>query len=244
MSTIVTAFMTNVNRVKFRSYQKYIELGKKLLMQPIPTVCFLERSIYFDYFDQEKHLYPETYFVFFEKKDNYMFHYESQLTKYFVYTDNPEKDTPGYMFVQCHKTEWVKRAIEIDPFSTNDFVWVDFGIYHMMDDDALGFAMKLEEISRKQYPGVRIASCVNPDEQNQHDIYHLISWFFAGSIFGGNKQKLLQFAEMMKDFCLNLMNTKQHIMWEINIWYLLYKEHSELFLPYPCNHDLSILGHY
>jgi len=43
MSTLVTAFMTNVNQIDFRSHEKYIELGKKLLSQPIPTVCFIEK---------------------------------------------------------------------------------------------------------------------------------------------------------------------------------------------------------
>jgi hypothetical protein len=244
MATLVTAFMTNVNQIKFRSYEKYIELGKKLLKQPIPTVCFLERSIYCDFFEKEKHLYPETHFVFFEKQDNYLSHFEPHLTNYFVHTDNPEKDTPGYMFVQCHKTEWVKRAIEIDPFSTTDFIWVDFGIYHMLGNNDLEISLKLDEISRKQYSGVRIASCINSVEPNQGDIYHIISWFFAGSIFGGNKYKLLIFADLMKQFCIELMTHKKHIMWEINIWYLLYKEHKELFLPYMCNHDLSIIAHY
>ena len=46
MATIVTAFITNINNIEFRSYEKYIELGKILLNQPIPTICFLEKKKY------------------------------------------------------------------------------------------------------------------------------------------------------------------------------------------------------
>jgi hypothetical protein len=244
MATIVTAFITKINNIEFRSYEKYIELGKKLLGQAIPTVCFLEKHIYDHYFANELNYYPLTIFKIFERNENYLYQYEDLLTDFHLETDNPTKDTPGYMFIQCHKTEWVKTAIEENPFKTNDFIWIDFGIFHMIRDD-MSFATGLKNLVRKSYDGIRIPSCQDPSLPCIHrDIYRQIMWYFAGSMFGGNKDKLLQFAKIMKEFTIRLIHEKKHIMWEVNIWYLLYQNHAYLFIPYFSNHDLSILDNY
>ena len=33
-------------------------------------------------------------------------------------------------------------------------------------------------------------------------------------------------------------------MWEVNIWYLVYKENKELFDNYYCNHNNTIIDNY
>lgn len=244
MATICTAFVTHINHIEFRSYEKYIELGKKLLNQAIPTVCFLEKHIYEEYFAGELSQYPLTVFRMFERDQNYLYRYEPILTQFEVETDNPTKDTPGYMFTQCHKTEWVRMAIEENPFQTEDFIWIDFGIFHMIRNE-MEFAIALKALSRKHYTGIRIASCVDPGSPCiQRNIYRQIMWYFAGSIFGGNKDVLLKFATIMKQFTIQMMEEKKHIMWEVNIWYLLYQAYRNMFQPYFANHDLSILSHY
>lgn len=243
MATIVTAFMTNINVNKSRSYDKYLIYGKKILTQPIPIVCFLEQQIFDDYFADSIDLYPYTQFCIFERQDNYLMKYEDQMKNFHVFSDNPDKDTPAYMFTQCHKTEWVKMAIEINPFKTTDFVWVDFGIYHMIQND-MEFALYLEQLVRKKYDFVRIASCVDLESECKVDIYRQITWYFAGSIFGGSGDRLIEFANVMKSNCLDIIGNQNHLMWEINIWYLIYKQYPQLFCPYHSNHDVSILKNY
>lgn len=243
MATIVTAFIKNVNNIEFRSYEKYIELGKKLLNQAIPTICFLEKDVYENYFAKELDQYPLTIFKMFERSDNYLYEYEPLLTEFLLQTDNPTKDTPGYMFIQCHKTEWVKMSIEENPFQTEQFVWIDFGIFHMIKDE-LNFAVVLKNLVRKRFNQVRIASCVDLEYPCLKDMYRQVLWYFAGSIFGGHKDQLIQFANIMKEFTVQLMQEKKHIMWEINIWYILYHQNKSLFSCYGCDHNLSILENY
>lgn len=244
MATIVTAFMTNVNNIEFRSHEKYIELGKKLLMQSIPTICFLEKNIYDQYFRKQVSHFPLTIFKMFEKTENYLYEHESKLNPLELCTDNPTKDTVGYMFLQCHKTEWVKMAIDENPFNTSDFIWIDFGIFHMIKDN-MCFASSLKKLSKKRFDKIRIASCIDPNLQcNNVNVYKQILWFFAGSIFGGNKESLIEFSRLMKRICIDMINDKKHIMWEVNIWYLLFQQHPKLFSPYNSNHDLSILENY
>ena len=48
----------------------------------------------------------------------------------------------------------------------------------------------------------------------------------------------------MKEKCLQIINETNHLMWEINIWFFIYKEHPELFNYYTANHDPNIIINY
>ena len=41
-----------------------------------------------------------------------------------------------------------------------------------------------------------------------------------------------------------IIQEKKHIMWEVNIWYLIYREFPEIFDFYLCDHNISILKNY
>jgi hypothetical protein len=242
-TTIVTAFITKVNNIDFRSYDTYLQYGNKLLSLNIPTIIFIEQYIYDSYYKDCLDLYPKTHFIIFEKHENYLYNHLSQITNYEVETNNPLKDTIGYMFVQCHKTEWVRRAVQTNPFNTTNFTWIDFGIYHMIQDEE-ALRQSIVQLSGYYYSTVRIASCIDPNEPLYNDIYHQVAWFFAGSIFGGHADYLVSFADLMKQKCIQIITEKNHIMWEVNIWYLLFKENPHLFDFYLCDHNISILQNY
>lgn len=243
MTTIVTAFITNINNIDFRNYETYIDFGKKILREDVPCVCFLEEHIYNKYFISQLKEFPQTYFFMFSKEENYLYEHINKITQYNLHTNNPTKDTIDYMFLQCHKTEFLRKVAEINPFETENMTWIDFGIFHMIKNDE-DLQKGILQLSHRQYPNIRIASCVNPNEPCNTDIYMNVVWFFAGSIIGGNKSCLIQFADLMKDKCISIIEEKHHIMWEINIWYLLYQDHKQLMDAYSANHNLSILLNY
>ena len=243
MTTIVTAFLTKINNIEFRTYETYIEYGKKILQTGVKCVCFLEKDIYEKYFVPCLKDFPNTYFFMFDKSDNYLYQYLDQVTHYDLHTNNPTKDTIDYMFLQCHKTEFLRQVAIVNPFQTTNFTWIDFGIFHMVKNDE-SLRNGILNVSQKSYDKIRIASCVNPNDTCETDIYRFVVWFFAGSIIGGHRNVLLKYADLMKQKCISIIQERHHIMWEINIWYLLFQEHKELFDFYFANHDTSILMNY
>jgi hypothetical protein len=48
----------------------------------------------------------------------------------------------------------------------------------------------------------------------------------------------------MKTKCIDIITNEKTIMWEINIWSLIYLENPGLFDRYIANHDGSILRCY
>lgn len=120
--------------------------------------------------------------------------YRDQFTQFELTTDNPRKDTLDYVILICSKTEWMRKAIQLNPFHTEHFVWVDFGIHHLFGNNPLS-------IQSLHYEGdqVRIGRIWDPTYvRNPEDIYHKVAWYFAGGVFGGKRKALLDFDIQMK----------------------------------------------
>lgn len=218
----------------------------------------------------------QTLFVFFEKHNMYFYreHLDASMTLFHLNTSNPLKDTPEYMFIQNYKTEWMRLAIHIiesqvhiqskigiDKFieypPNNQYIWMDFGISHMFQNNETLFQTKFSQMVCRiedrfkvacengfQFNSVYFASCWNHQLHYVLDIYSNIYWVFAGSVFGGYRDALLEFADLVKQECIHTIQNKNTLMWEVNIWYLVYQKHAQLFSFYPANHDPSIIDNY
>jgi hypothetical protein len=244
MSTIVSAFVSNINYRKDIDLNKYCNFGKLILKSSTPKILFLDETMY-NLIKESDYDPLNTRIIKFNKEDLFLNEYKHLITDFELHTTCPEKDTIEYMFTQCNKTDWIKKAIDLNPFHTDNFIWVDFGIKHMSTCSDEEFVEKINNLNNKSYSNVRICSIWDLEPTYIYDIYKDIIWRFAGSIFGGNKYALLVFHEKMKEKCLEIIHTKNTIMWEVNIWYLIYLENKELFNHYTSNnHDDSVIYNY
>ena len=243
MTTLVSAFISNVNSRKDRSIEKYIEYGKVLLQAKIQKIIFIDELI----FDELNNCSNEfTHLIPIKKESIYLYKYKDLLCNFNLNSTSPEKDSLEYMFTMCSKTEWIKKAIELNYFNTQSFIWIDFGIRHIFNCDDNDFIKQIENINinKNIYEKVRIGSIWNPDIQYYGDIYKDIKWYFAGGVFGGDIKSLLIFSEKTKEMCIKIIEEKNTIMWEVNIWYLVYKEMPYLFDYYTCDHNSSLIDNY
>lgn len=240
MTTLVSGFLSNININHNLEY--YYELGIKLLKINIPKIIFVDEIMY----DKIKSYENEfTKIILYDKSESYLYPYINPecLKNFKNNSTNPSKDTPEYMFVQCNKTEWLKEAIQLNYFNTTQFVWVDLAIRKVISSDELLHKYILN-LQNKSYSNVRIGSILNVNHIYNLNLYTDIAWYFAGGVLGGDKEQLLSFAEKMKNGCLKIINEKQTLVWEVNIWYLIYRENKELFDCYTCDHNDSILNNY
>lgn len=241
-NTLVTAFVSNVNNRYNDGVNKYYNNGKLLLKSTIPKIIFVDKIM----FDLIGNNYDQTNTVIIEIKKNsiYFYNYLDQLFKFNLNTNNTNKDTLEYIFTICNKTEWIKEAIEINPFNTDNFVWVDFGIKHVVNCHDDIFIEKINNLQFKTYKNIRIGGIWNINLHCNFNIMKDIIWYFAGGVFGGDKTKLLLFADLMKSKCLEIINHHNTILWEVNIWYLIYMENKLIFDIYNCDHNSSIIDNY
>jgi hypothetical protein len=264
--TIVSAFMSQINARGDRPVQKYIDLGKSLLALHIPQIVFIERHIYdayfrlgFSGFETKLRFYAyggRSYeyivaghitFVFFERTDMYLEEYREMATDFSLNTPHPTKDTLDYMFVQCYKTEWVSMAIALVG-GGGVYAWLDFGLRHMypssiaFDIAVYGFRDRMVLGLSESNNCVIAPSCWDAGRIYVQDVYREIFWVFSGSAFCGKPNALLEFARRTKTKCIELLSVRRRLMWEVNVWYLVYRDCPSLFSLYYGNHNTGILG--
>jgi len=242
--TIVSSFINNLHpERKDRNIETYFQLGILLLKSNIPKIIFVDDTMYEKIKDYQNH---NTKIILVDKTKYYLYPYMNTecLQNFALNTDNPNKDTINYMFTMSLKTEWMREAVDINPFGLDHFVWVDFGIRHMIKCDENAFTKLIETLTHRPDDKIRIASIWDLHHKTNKNVYEEILWYFAGSVFGGSKEKILVFADLMKEKCLQIIREKQTLMWEVNIWYLIYLENKELFDCYYCDHNNTIVANY
>jgi hypothetical protein len=191
-------------------------------------------------------------------RDLFLFSYRATAHKFTLNTGNPHKDTLEYMMVQCQKSEWMSIAEQLssqtDSEKTKEYVWVDFGIFHMFRGKIDVFQIELYTmrarihqrlLRNKESSQLTFARCWDPANHIYHgNIYKDVNWLFAGSVFGGGATMIRQFALRVREKCLQVMRSKNTLMWEINIWALIYRESASLFSLYPSDHSEIIFRGY
>lgn len=248
-NTIISSFISNVNT--YKNVAEYIEKGKALLELQMNKIIFIDselENLYNDILIENEN----TRIIYIDRKELYLYDYIDKITNFNPNTGNKNKDTIEYFMTMCHKTEIIRKAIELDLYDTDNYIWIDFGIQAIFIYDQY-FNIgnhHIKDISQSltnTYDKIRIAHIVDFQQtqfESIDDIIKNIKWYFAGGVFGGNKNMLLLFADLVKQKCIEMIEKYNTLTWEINIWYLVYFENKELFDCYKCNHNISIITNY
>lgn len=235
---LVTAFLSDINQRKDTNINVYIKNGSKLLKTPINKILYIDSALY-DRFDTKS--YPKTTIIPIEKNDIYLYQYQDKIKHMDTITRNKSKDTYEYMFLMCNKTEFIRAAIKKTKKKYDQYIWVDFGIRHIFENDREFYESFLS--FKNKYKKVRIGSIWNL-KNHYNFIYTQVAWYFAGGVFGGPPDKLIKFADKTKKECLIVIESFEKILWEVNIWYMVYLKNKDLFLPYQCDHNVSLIKNY
>jgi mannosyltransferase OCH1-like enzyme len=114
--------------------------------------------------------------------------------KFNILNGHKDHETPMYIILNNNKFYFMEKAIELNPFNSNHFIWIDFGINHV--------AKNTEKINEWIFriPDKIKQLCINPyieDIDNKimfQNIYH----HMAGGLFSGSKDNLLKYCNLFK----------------------------------------------
>lgn len=243
MTTIVSAFISNVNTRPDRDLQIYANHGLLLCQSSTPKIIFLDEPMY-KIIASTSYNKATTTLIQINANSSYLYDLLPQLTQFQLNSGTPNKDTLKYILTMCNKTEWLREAIHMNPYKSTNFVWIDFGIRHVFKGSDRDFINTLNLFEHKKYDKIRIASIDDLRNPLQHNIFTTVCWYFAGGVVGGNKDALLLFADLMQQECRQIAERHHTLMWEVNIWYLIYTKYKTVFDPYYCDHNNTILTNY
>lgn len=230
--TFVSAYLADVNA---RSTDDYVRLGEALIEAPVPKVLFVDERLR-NRFEVDR---PDTHFVWTRFEDLYLSRYETSVTPQ-IQTPTPTKDTLRYLMVQCHKTEWLDRATELNPFGSTSFVWTDISIGKFFKDKqdlwSSMVPMTAREVNLIRMPSI----WPTPVRADDATLRRTIQWYFAGGVFGGPTAAVREFASVMRRACLEAV-ADGWLTWEVNLWAMIHRTRPDLFDLYPSDHNRSLL---
>lgn len=189
----------------------YLELSKHMLQVHLPMVIFTDEENITRHISKVRTGYgllDKTVIInlpfeetFFYKDLNVL---KERMNQYSIVNWNKEKDTPLYVLLNNNKFDFLQRAMQLNPFHTNFFLWMDMGIQHCTK------ATKDEwmEVS-KSWPSficqyrdrihkLRIHTTTKPENMTWKDYFKMIYHHVAGGLFGGHKDCLYEYIQLFK----------------------------------------------
>jgi glycosyl transferase, family 25 len=122
------------------------------------------------------------------------------------------KDTLGYMNIQHSKTEWLRRAYELNPYGTQWFAWIDFGIARLLDANTVN---RLRRLPVPETPRLVTPGCWGWIDCT---VWNEVQWRFCGGFLMIHGDKIPGFWEA---YTKTVLETLPKFTWEVNIWMLM-----------------------
>lgn len=223
--TIVTSFVLQKkdvdNKEKINDYINRFEYIKQL---NIPTILFLDNCVSVEPTDNLKIIRTCI-------EETWAYNFFKNILPILPQERNHGKDTLEYMIIQNSKAEWVYIASHLNPFGTDYFVWVDFGISHVISNKNNFKLLKNLKLSHDIFLSAILKT-------THSDFTKKVCWRFAGGVFSINKEHTELFYKTCKNAIITL---SPNITWEVNIWAYIEKNRFLKINFYYANHDDSLL---
>lgn len=243
MTTIVTAYF-QLEKSK-SDHNTYLEWMTNMLIIQSPMVIFCDKNSVTkieEIRNYESIHYP-TKIIIIEFTDFYTYKY-IEIFKQQYETKDHEKLHNVYLYlIWNEKSHFLKKAIEINPFSTEKFLWVDIGCFrqpnrwfiHWPNSDKIPkdkmLLLSVYPFTKQEYGSGNL--------ETLFDFQHTYGRI-GGTIFGGTIDSILrwheQYYELMEYFITidRFIGKDQNIMNSIAV---LYKDTVELITTDPSVND-------
>jgi beta-1,4-mannosyl-glycoprotein beta-1,4-N-acetylglucosaminyltransferase len=243
--TFVTAFIDLYeDRSKDKSVEKYITYFKQLATSGI-HICLYVSALYEKHGLELQSSFPNVKLI-------KVINLEETITYKLIQSNNPllpanrteYHDTMNFINLSNTKCEFVYKASLINPFDTDHFAWIDFGICHVIKNIEYTLS-RLYTFSCSQLKSSMLAipGCWSKDYSDIMIPYisSQIHWRFCGGFFLGDKQSITHMYEKIIESIPIFIKQYSTIVWEANMWTWAEKNMNIKINWYEANHDDSML---
>jgi len=238
-TTIVTMFFDVrgehiKSNTSYKTKDSYLELAQHFILRlPYPLIIFVDVTDKtleeFVVNTRQSHGLLNKTCIFKLAIQNSYFYKDLErinlLMKSSVITNsNKDKDTALYVVVTSNKMDFMEKAIELNPFQSSHFLWMDFGINHVAKDS------EIIHTWINQIPNKIKQLCINPYIENVEPKEHfqLIYHNTAGGLFSGSIANLLQYASLFKEKTAQIYKEEWYQLDEA-VMSIVQRENPDLF---------------
>ena len=156
-------------------------------------------------------------------------------------------DTINFMTLMNAKSEYLYNASLINPFNTEHFAWIDFSIYHILNNiENIKSILQLFGYSKLKDNFLLFPSCWTKQKSKEliNNISSTVCWRFCGGFFIGDKNSIQNMHLLMLEQLPNFIKEYGILVWEVNIWAWLeiIHDHRWKIDSYIADHNDSILN--
>lgn len=204
----------------------YLELSRHMLSVRLPMVVFTDEEEIVDHVYKtrlEYGLLDKTLIISLPFEHTFFYKdleiLKQRMEEFHIINWNQEKDTPLYVLLNNNKFDFLKRSMEINPFQTDFFLWMDMGIQHCtkatekewleISDTWPPFIQQ----DRDHIHQLRIHTVTKPDDMSWKDYFRMIYHHVGGGLFGGHKDRVEEYIRLFQD-------QWHKILYEENWWQL------------------------
>lgn len=234
----------------------YKQRGQKLINLPIPKIIFIDA----DYISEfEGNSFTRLIPIKFQDLEIYKYYEYIYNNDINILSPNPNKDTTLFHLIQIAKTEFITKGIlyyENNPTMIANFPigkqiqfgWIDFGINKIFHNDfefekvILNLPARMDNIPEEIIQNkIMIPGCWSLNN-NYPENTGLISvmWYFCGGFFLGERDILFEFEKEVKKELKFILEVEKKLIFEVNIWYRIWKKGFPGFNWYYGDHNASM----
>lgn len=222
--TFVTAFLKLDSFIRpNRSIEKCFQLFQNLVTSDIQIVVFLSKE-YEEYGNQFQSNTIVVRYIELHELETYK-ETNSVPNLSLPVIHSAEKDTKEFMILMNSKIECIKRAIDMNPFQSTHYAWIDFSIYHVFKESETTTAYLKSLSNRKLQDCIILPGCWGKSYQYEQ-VWNAIHWRFCGGFFIGDIQSLLHFEKLYRAHYTTILQKYNKLLWEVNIWTILEQEYG------------------
>jgi len=183
----------------FCSMEWYFDSAKDLFNKPFPMVIFTEprfEQLILAARPQSLHSMTK---IIYKDFDDLLYYdlfpkYEENYKKNPIHNLTKEKFTPLYQFIVNQKVNFVKEAIELNPFQSTQFAWMDMRLHCVYDMQIEETNQVMSELPPNQ---VRLMQMSFTEPVcNRRDFYRWTRGKVAAGFFAGYTEPLLRFCTL------------------------------------------------
>lgn len=221
MITFVTCFFHGANPK--RTYDDYKRHFDSIVTTGIPIVLFLDTRSSWT-FPTNVHVYRVSL------EDTWVG--QNIPTTRILPANRSQTDTFEYLAIMNTKTEWLYKASTENPFQTEWFTWIDFGLAHVFKNP-IETLLRLKHLQPPCHPCLRTAGIwgqwgVSPDS---------VHWRFAGGFLLAHISKIPNLHNLVKS---KLTSIQPAMTWEVNVWAMVENDGFE-FGWFSSDHNDTII---
>ena len=163
---------------------------------------------------------------------------EELQSKFIIRNGDLKHETPLYIILTNNKFFFMEKAIELNSFNSNHFIWIDFGINHV--------AKNTESIHNwiNCVPDKIKQLCINPYIENvESKQYFENIWHnCAGGLFSGSKENMTKYIALFKQKTEQIYNENWYQLEEA-VMTMIQRENVDLFDFYYGDYE-GIISNY